>query len=201
MADFLRFTLLLTSLTIPLGAKDYGTIGQTFPVEEEDLIDYIRKRMQMLDGNKIQNHYVRLFQEPQSVSGVQESSIYSCHYFDPTIVAKTDIKDKEGKTIIPQGTTYNPLDHFSLSQALLFFDGSQGDHIEWAKSYGDASKWILVKGKPLELEERENRPVFFDQSGTLVQKLSIRFVPCRISQEGRCLKIESIPIKEKACAR
>lgn len=200
MADFLNTILLLANLTGPLSIKDFGVQGQTFPIEEENLIDYIQDSIKSdSDDKRIQEHYSQSFKNPEPVCGLSEAKKSTIHYFDPTIIAKTDIKDEEGKIVIPRRTAYNPLEYFSLSQDLLFFDGDQAEHIQWAKSLGKESKWILVKGKPFELEEKENRPVFFDQGGLLVQKLSIKTIPARVTQEGRLLKIESMPIKESTC--
>ena len=199
MADLLKFTLLLTSLTFPLGAKDYGVHGKVFHIEEEDLIDYIRNRIKTLDVDKLQEKSTHCLKHPTPVTGLSEAKTYAMHYFDPTVVAKEDVKDGEGNTIIPKGSSYNPLDCFSLTQDLLFFDGDNQEHIAWAKGCGNQTKWILVKGNPFPLEEEHARPIFFDQHGTLVQKLSIQAIPSRISQEGKRLKVETLPIKEMSC--
>lgn len=207
MADLLKFTLLLTSLTIPIGAQDFGTYGNTYPIEEEDLIEYIKARIRSLDNqaldeiqSKLSKHYKGRFQRPKPIDWLGRAEKHKILYFDPTIITKEDIKDEKGKVVIPKGTSYNPLEHTSLSQDLLFFDGDQEEHIKWAKSFGDQTKWILINGKPLELEEQEKRPVFFDQYGILSKKLSIKAIPARISQEGKLLKIELIPLEELACA-
>jgi conjugal transfer pilus assembly protein TraW len=190
MAYLLKLLLLL--LTAPL---DHGVHGNTFPIDEEDLIDYIQSRIRSMDAAKIQNS----FQNPKPVSGLVEAKTHAMHYFDPSVVAKVDIKDAEQKIIVQKGSAYNPLEHFSLPQNLLFFDGDQKEHIRWAKTHESEAKWILVKGNPFDLEKKEKRPVFFDQNGLLVQKLSIKAVPARVTQEGMRLKIESIPIEEASC--
>lgn len=207
MADLLKFTLLLTSLTIPLGARDFGTHGLTFPIEEEDIIDYIQNKIQSLDDQtictiqeKVGREYENQFQSPIPVKNIGQVTQYEVYYFDPTVITKEDIRDQNGKVIVPKGTSYNPLDHVSLTQDLLFFDGDNEEHIKWAISLGNQTKWILINGKPLELEERENRPIFFDQFGLLSKKLSIHAVPARISQSGKRLKIELICLEEVACA-
>jgi len=206
MADLLKLTMLLISLSIPLGASDFRAHGMTFSIEEEDLIDYIQSRILSLNEHtlssiqeKVRGQYKKSFQILPFVLEIN-SATYETHYFDPTIVTKADIRDNQGKVIIPQGTTYNPLEHIFLSQDLLFFDGDQEEHIEWAKSFGNQTKWILINEPPLKLEKTESRPVFFDQHGVLSKKLSIKTVPSRITQEGIRLKIESIPIRRVTCA-
>lgn len=207
MADLLKFTLLLTSLTIPIGAQDFGVHGATYPIEEEDLIEYIQNKIHSLDDQaisaiqtKVCGLYKDRFQRPKPIEWLARAAKHESHYFDPTIITKEDIKDEKGKVIILKGTCYNPLEHISLSQDLLFFDGDQAEHIKWAKSFGSQTKWVLINGNPLELEEQEKRPIFFDQYGLLSKKLSIKAVPARITQEGKLLKIELVPLEELACA-
>jgi len=197
MAIILAFVL----ITSPMVIKDHGVHGQTFPIEEENLIDYLTRRSQDLTSQdvceirqRLQKHYKKTLAEPSPVKNLQNATSYSVHYFDPTIIAKQEIKDGQGNTIISVGTLYNPLQHFSLSEELIFFNGDDPAHLEWAKSLGEHKKWILVAGHPLKLEETENRPVYFDQGGLLTRKLKIVAAPARVSQDGMLLKIEAIPI-------
>jgi conjugal transfer pilus assembly protein TraW len=198
MANFLKYVCLLSSFSCSLSAKDYGVHDQTFPVEEEDLLAYIQTKASSLDTKQFQSH--DRFQLPAPVDDLLEASTHSIHYFDPTIRANEEIKDAEGKIIIAKGASYNPLESFYLSQALLFFDGDNKEHIAWAKSKGDRTKWILVKENPFALEEENERSVFFDQHGILVKKLTITSIPSHVSQEGKRLKIESCPLKEGTCS-
>lgn len=199
MADLLRVLFLLANLATPPSIKDYGVHGRTFPIEEENLIEHIQSRIQNTGEERFQKYCVETYKEPQAVVGLIDASVHAIHYFDPTIITKVDIRDGEDRIIITKGSSYNPLEFFSLAQDLLFFDGDQKEHVQWARSMGKESKWILVKGKPFQLEEQENYPVYFDQRGLLVQKLSIKAIPAKVTQEGTRLKIESIPIEELTC--
>ena len=58
---------------------------------------------------------------------------------------------------------------------------------------GGKLKVILTGGSYLDLMRRWKRPVFFDQQGTLTDKLGIRHVPALVTQDGKRLKIEEIP--------
>ncbi len=193
MASFLNFAFLFASLNMPT-IKDHGVHSQTFHIEEENLIDYLEARFKNEPPRIIKAHST-----PQAVAGLKKAESYAVHYFDPTIILKDDIQDIEGKIIIPKGTSYNPLEHISLSQSLLFFDGDQKEHIQWAKSQKEGSKWILVKGNPFELQAQENYPVFFDQNGMMVKKFSISTIPAKVTQECNRLKVEALPLQESAC--
>jgi len=197
-------TFLALILSVMLVVKDYGTHGHTFPIEEEDLIEYLQNKIRSLDAKdmcsinqKLQKHYTSSIADPTSLD-LPHATSHHIHYFDPTVVAQQDIKDQEGTIIVAKGASYNPLHHFSLLEPLLFFAGDDPSQIAWAKSFEDQTKWILVSGLPLELEKKENRPVYFDQNGLLVKKLKIGSVPAYITQEGNLLKIETIPIG-KSC--
>ena len=107
------------------------------------------------------------------------------------------ILDADGKLLVPPGTTVNPLDTVSLSQALLFIDARDTAQVKRASGIlderGGKVKVILTGGSYLDLMRRWKRPVFFDQQGTLTDKLGIRHVPALVTQDGKRLKIEEIP--------
>jgi conjugal transfer pilus assembly protein TraW len=201
MATFLAFMLSASPLI-----KDYGVHGQVYPIEEEDPVEHLRRTTQSLteldlhevDG-RLQKHYVKQLREPTPLT-LPTSISYEVHYFNPACRAKHDIKDAAGKIVVSKEAFYNPLDHFCLKEPLLFFAGNDPAQLEWAKSLGEHTKWILISGRPLDLEEQEKRPVYFDQNGFLVQKLKISTVPARVSQEGKLLKIEMLPVEGKICA-
>lgn len=196
MARFLIIALLLFNSAF---AKDFGTRGNTFPISEQDLIEFLKNRVENLSDSQktalqkqLQDHYSKRLTHPPSVNGIVDAEIYKTHYFDPTITVNQDIKDHEGNIIAKKGTTYNPLLATSLSQNLLFIDGSNESHVEWASN--EPGAWILVKGCPLELEKKLEIPIYFDQGGVLCNRLNISHVPARVSQSGKYLKIEEIPV-------
>ena len=92
------------------------------------------------------------------------------------------------------GTKVNPLDTVSLSKALLFIDARDAAQVGRARGIlderGGKVKVILTGGSYLELMRRWKRAVFFDQEGTLTDKLGIRHVPAIVSQEGKRLRID-----------
>ena len=91
-----------------------------------------------------------------------------------------------------KGEKHNPLDKVSFGKPLLFIDGDEKDQIEWALS--QEGKIILVKGAPLELEKTYKHLFFFDQGGVLVEKFGLTETPARVSQQGKHLLIEAMPL-------
>jgi hypothetical protein len=74
-------------------------------------------------------------------------------------------------------------------QALLFIDARDTAQVKRASGIlderGGKLKVILTGGSYLDLMRRWKRPVFFDQQGTLTEKLGIRHVPALVTQDGK----------------
>lgn len=197
------FCLGLVSL-ISCHAKDLGVHGALFKISENNLLHIIEQRLQKLKNSgqlaeahqKITKRVQERVLTPQPVVNVAHTTTPRQYLWDPTLVVEEEIKDHQGQIIVKKGTKINPLDHVSWGQPLLLIDGDAEDQVEFAQSI-KAQKLVLVKGKPLALEQHLQRPVYFDQGGFIVQKFGIKQVPCRISQQGRQLLVEEIEITNK----
>lgn len=193
----MRISLFFLLLTFCLEAKDYGVHGELYPITERNLIEVFKEKIDQLSDSEKQEIHQRIAQKnqdklirphPLCLPITTERSV---HLVDPSVTVNEDIKDVKGNVVVSKGTTHNPLSIQPLNQPLLFFDGDDNEQVLWAKS--QPGMWILVRGSPLDLEEKENRPVFFDQGGVLCQKFQIKSVPARVSQEDLFLKVEMIP--------
>lgn len=135
-------------------------------------------------------------QYPKPVAGLGRSQTRRTYYFDPSIQSNLDIKDAEGKVIVAAGKTLNPLDYTSLTQWLVFFDGTDEGQVKAAEALARKYEWmvkpILVNGGPMDLMKRWKRTVYFDQGGYLVHKLGIENVPALVTQEGKRLRIDEV---------
>ncbi|PJD94535.1 MAG: type-F conjugative transfer system protein TraW [Parachlamydia sp.] len=198
MGHFLKILASFGLIITNLQAKDLGVYGNVFPILETSLLEYIKGKMKNLSEDdlvrlqtELQDKYIKRISEPPSV-GLLACKSYRCFYYDPTICTSSDIKDYEGKIIVAKGTSYNPLKVFALNETLLFFDGENPKHLEWAKKQNQG-KWILTNGKPIDLEKAENRPVYFDQMGKISKQLGIQAIPAQVVQEDLRLKIEEVP--------
>ncbi len=194
--------VLLLGVTPFLSAKDFGSVGETVPVKERNIIEVIQERANLITSkekdklqDKIKQRYEKRLRNPPSLN-LPETAYYSSHTIDCSITVNEDIKDEKGNVIVKKGTKYNPLTTNKLSRDLLFFNGDDIEQVEWAKSI--KGTWVLVKGKPLDLEETEIVPVYFDQGGRLCKKFRIRSVPAKVSQKGSLLNVELIPKGERS---
>ncbi len=179
--------------------KDLGNYGKCYEIAEEDLKEHLMNRIEKIPADeralivkRLNDRYEQSLSRPKSYKNPKKASTYKIRYFDPSICAQKTIKDHEGNIIVLAGETYNPLDHVSLKEPLLFFDAEDIEQLKWAKSHPAPNSWILVKGKPLDLEREEDRPVFFDQEASLSRHFELKNFPSRISQEGKKLIIEEI---------
>jgi conjugal transfer pilus assembly protein TraW len=182
-------------------AKDCGVCGHLFPIEEESFLEHLKDKLENLSEEELNNTLgnVRekqksLITNPQSLD-LSRATHYRSFSYDPSITAKIDIEDHAGNIVIAKGTHYNPLASHSLPSPLLFFDATDPDQLDWAKE--NSGEWILTKGKPLDLEKRENRPVYFDQFGMLCSKLGIKALPARLFQKDKELFVEEIKIEDE----
>lgn len=202
MAPFLTYVYTLVLLTGTLSAKDLGQYGALFSIKEEDFLQHIQRKLSALSSEQksylekqLKDHYIALIEEPPAVEGLREASEYRTYTVDPSITVAVDITDHEGHMIVPQGTVLNPLTLCGLKEELLFLDGDQPSHLEWARQQSTPAKWILVKGKPLALQHTENHKIYFDQFGLLSRKFELLHIPAKVSQDGMRLKVEEIPLK------
>ena len=196
-----KLVLLITSLFLTAAsAKNLGRYGQVFKVAEESFLEVIQNRLKVMNEQgkmeklqqDLQEKAATKVKRPTPVEGMTKARSYLRRNFDPTFVVNKTIKDHRGNLIALAGTSYNPLDHKSFGDPLIFIDGDDTDQVQWAISQD--AKIILVNGSPLELEKVHNRSFYFDQGGVLTQKLGIDEVPSLVSQEGKHLVIEAIPL-------
>lgn len=198
--------LVMIAFFDPVMAKNCGTHGVIYPIEEQDPIALIQKKLKFIqDNGELERRNLELqkiarasVERPQPVEGITKATKGRVFTYDPTYVVKEDLKDHQGQVFAKKGSKINPLETVSLSQNLIFFNGDDEEQLIWAKEQLAKSKeiksirLILVGGAPLKLAEELNTPVYFNQSGTLSKKLGIKHVPAVVSQESLHLRIEEI---------
>ena len=203
----LLLTLLILFMALPTFAKDLGVWGTTYPIAEEDLREFIYKRLNVLQQNgeleKMKQTFIKNVTEhtlrPTPVSGLTTTDQPKTFFYDPTFILNRNIEDADGNVLFPIGTKVNPLDKVQLHSVLFFLNADDLLQIAWAiknaKNY-QYVKYILVQGNIKEAENALNNKVYFDQYGTLVRKFGIQHIPCVVIQEAKKLKIQEYSVKE-----
>lgn len=201
-----RMALVAVAVLLSFAARahDLGVIGPVYPIAEPSLLEVILAKLRDAEASGVlarlqrdaQTRAKHQIEQPPAVKLTKATKARS-FFYDPSIIVPYAILDADGKLLVPPGTTVNPLDTVSLSQALLFIDARDTAQVKRASAIldqrGGKLKVILTGGSYLDLMRRWKRPVFFDQQGTLTEKLGIRHVPALVTQDGKRLRIEEIP--------
>lgn len=196
--------LIMVLVGVPplMHAKNFGQHGTIFEITERHLLKIMMAKLHaMQESGEMEQHKQKIItkvtqgiQRPLPVSGLQRAQEQRVSYFDPTLTIQEDILDHHSKVVVAKGTTVNPLDTVSWGKPLVFFDADDPDQLSWAMQYHQDAEFVLVKGAPLDLQSQLNKVVYFDQSGSLVQKFNIQALPAVVSQDGPRLKIEEVKL-------
>lgn len=198
---------LLAALALSATAKDMGTFGDVWPVQEQSFLALIQDRLQGLQDNgqlaelqqQFRNRVVEHTLRPAPVEGLVTDTQTHTSWYDPTFVVGQTLADAQGQVFARQGDTLNPLDTLALNTTLYFIDGDDARQVAWMKAQTPPTpvyKVILVNGNIKTAADALSERIYFDQQGVLTKKLGIHYIPAMVSQDGKRLKITSAPIKE-----
>jgi conjugal transfer pilus assembly protein TraW len=188
-------------------AKNLGVWGPLFPIEEQDIREFIYQRLNEMEQNgemaKLNEKFIKNVKEhtlcPTPVSGLTTTKEPKTFYYDPTYILNKDIEDHEGNIIAKKETVINPLDTITLHGVLFFLDADDKRQIKWALENAkkhDYVRYVLVKGNIKEAGKRLNDRIYFDQYGSITHKLGIRHIPCIVKQEGKKLQTQEFALEE-----
>lgn len=185
-------------------AKDFGVIGHSYEIIEQDIIEYIKAKLESQDLealNKEMQEKVRArISRPEPVVGITDAKEDREYAYDPTFVLREDIRDHKGQLIHVKGTAINPLSRVPLGKVLIFINGNNEKQVEYAfaeyKVQKEKAKIILTSGYPVELQKKhQDVLIYFDQFGALTKKLGIKVVPAVVKQEDLKLKISEVALR------
>ena len=205
----------LTTRLLPVGlalaaasacAGDLGVLGPTYGIAEPHLLDHIQQRLRDQERSgelqrlmrEAQTRGIDVVKHPSPVPGLRATETARSFYVDPSFTLDRNIVDAQGRLLFPAGTRTNPLDVVSLSGQLLFFDARDSRQLARARElmnrHEGQLKPILTGGSYLELMKAWQRPVYFDQQGTLIRRFGIRQLPALVSQDGRRLRVDELAL-------
>ena len=184
-----------------IAIEDHGVHGELFLIDEEDMIEVLKRRLlQLKESGKLeavqkefQDKAKKSVLEPRAVPHITPTVETRVFYVDPTLKVEGDITLPEGipnggHILAKKGDRINPLHTLKPNKGLLFIDGDNPAQIDHALKTKDAFDIVLVSGKPIELEERLNIPIFFDQGGIITKRYGITHVPAKMEVDGDRLK-------------
>ncbi len=200
------FLILVSQISL---AKSLGTFGETFPVAEMSLLQFIEARLKKLMKSNalinLQNQWVddvrQYANRPNALHLRTSSRIYHFSY-EPALILTKDIRDADGQLIYAKGTKVNALEKLPLYKPhWLFLDADESLQLAYAKrlitQYADL-KIILTNGEIEKTSNLLDKEIFFDQGGKLTQKLGIKEVPAFVERKTDKLFITIGGANEKA---
>ncbi|MBB4860535.1 conjugal transfer pilus assembly protein TraW [Novosphingobium chloroacetimidivorans] len=192
----------------PAAASDLGTLGQTWPIAEPDLLETMHARLlraqQTGELDRMNQEFSaraqRKVMRPDPVPGLSHAQEPREWEYDPAITVANDIRDAKGNLIAARGARINPLNLVALPRNLAFIDGDSPEELAWAARQGNDAKAmiIMVKGSPFEQMKAQQRRFYFDQGGALTTKFGIRHTPALVRQRGDVLVVGEVVLKREA---
>jgi conjugal transfer pilus assembly protein TraW len=185
-------------------SKDFGVVGHVWDIAEEDILEYIEKKLRAVDVEKLKEEMRdktrKAVERPKQVSGIVDNSLLRVHYHDPSYVVPEDVYDHKGNLLYKAGYKVNPLNRVPLRERLIFINGDNAEQVKYAlqkrKEYQGLAKIILINGAPLEIQRKEKVWMYFDQQGVLTTKLGIKAVPALVEQSVLRLKVTEVSKEE-----
>ena len=185
-------------------AKDFGVVGHSYEIIEQDIIEYIKEKLSSKDlealNKEMQDKVKERLERPEPVVGISDAKESREYYYDPTFILKQDIRDYKGQLIHAKGKEINPLSKVPLKIALIFINGDNEKQVEYAlneyKALQEKAKIILTNGSPVKLQkEHKDIWIYFDLFGALTKTLGITAVPAVVKQNELRLKINEVALK------
>lgn len=179
--------------------KNLGTVGETYPVVEPDLIAELRKEVLRQDQAKNRAQFldeIRMYQ-PSNLQKLPHTTADRTFAVNMDYSIKQDIIDGDGNIIYPKGFTFNPLDYLSFPGGMVVIDGTDPLQIKWFQNTPYAAnhqaKLLLSDGYASHLTRQLKRSVFY-LTADIAERLQLTAVPSVVVQEDRELRVHEIKI-------
>lgn len=192
------YLLVLSLLSTPVGAKDFGVQGTVYPIAEHHPVEVIEEQLKDLDPTELETLFQQSIAEDnifEPTKGWKPTTQPRRFSYDPTYTVSADIKDHKGYVLFKKGERVNPLDIMPIEKTLLFIDGQEEEQIQWVlASFPQDSKVMLVAGSPKTLMKRYARSFYFDQSAHLIKTFGITQIPAVVRIENGEVWVEEVKL-------
>ncbi|WP_065331579.1 type-F conjugative transfer system protein TraW [Tritonibacter mobilis] len=185
-------------------AKDLGTHGPLFEVEEPSLLDTIKNRLTEMEAageldqmrQEMQDTTRAYVNRPRPVLGLGKAEEYSIWEVDLSITLTEDLVDHQGVVFARAGAVVNPMAYSRFNKRIVLIDGDDPDQVSFALSDGDElnTLLVLVNGDPLGLMREHGRRFYFDQDAVLVNRFGIQNVPAVVQRADPLMQVEEIAL-------
>ncbi|WP_227742889.1 TrbC family F-type conjugative pilus assembly protein [Burkholderia gladioli] len=183
-------------------------VGNTYPVDEPDILAVIRDRMRRVDWNRQIQHAVDdARQAPFNGVEMPASTKTGSHLFDPSVTLTRDvINPANGRLIAPRGTRINPLQMQAFPYTVIAFDPYDPLQLRWAAEVVKSNPNTLayVTRNAMHSDGRATWDVIGTRTFTLDEKAARRFdiesVPTLVHQEGLSMRVSTYAPSSLAAA-
>lgn len=186
-------TIMLSCLFEPAKAKNLGSIGTTWEIQEQSILAFIEQRLhEQFDGKseeeikaEVQKRVEENVLRPPYVE-LPRATEDSERTFDPSFTVERDLADHKGQVFAKKGQVINPFDHIPFDRTLIFIDGDDEEQVKWVKNFKAEStvrKVILTKGNIRDMNNLLDEWVYFDQNATLINRFGIKALPTVIDEK------------------
>ena len=208
-----NFLIILALTFLVLGAsparatitKNLGTVGETYPVIEPDVVAELKQKAEEKDKSKDNSLVERMKKyQPADLHPLPRAEGDRTFLVDMTYSLERDLVDGEGKVIYPGGYTFNPLDYISFSGGLVVIDADDPSQVNWfrASPYleNHQARLLLSNGHAFDLIEQLKRPVFY-LTDDIAGRLQLSAVPSVVIQRGNRILVRECYIPDKVRGR
>lgn len=186
-------------------AKDYGVLGKTYPIKEQDLIEAMKQRMaEKVASGEIQRRMKEArgkgegYVKRPAGSYLPRAAAYSAVKIDVRYTLQQDIKDANNNVLFKKGTTINPLEIYPLQKGFCFINGDDEKQVKFARNKCHPNnKIVLINGDYEAISQKLKIHIYFDQHGNLIKRFNITAVPTVIRQSGNYLVKEVFPVENE----
>lgn len=187
------YTITFSCLLGQATAKNLGSIGTTWEIQEQSLLALIEQRLQDEFGGKtedeikadVQKRVEEKVLRPPYVE-LPRATEDSERTFDPSFTVERDLADHKGNVFAKKGQVVNPFNHLSFDRTLIFIDGDDEAQVKWLQGFKAETairKVILTKGHVRDINNLLDEWVYFDQNATLIKRFGIKALPTVIDEK------------------
>ena len=194
----MRYSAIFLSILLLFCAQAFSaqirleTVGKTYPVTEESLINAFKKRASAIDILALRD--AQASYQPANLQALPRARSDRAFTVEPSHSLDEDIRDSQGNLLYPQGFSFNPLHYARLRGSIVVIDASDPEQLAWFKSsYGQNQQDILLLSGGLagHLTEELGRPVYY-LSQDMAARLRLEAVPAVITADKDSLSVREL---------
>lgn len=197
-----KYIILLFSFSILFSSDnyvDFGIIGKTYKIEEENGNDFIEKRIKEIDWNLAEKELNQRVEEAFTSKINLPDSIKDSNIKELDLVAiRWDIKNIQGEIIYKKGDLVSSVLPLGAKLEICFINGKENNEvIEYLiKEFGSNCIYLVNNIDSREFEEKynvESYPIA-EQNLIFLERFNIKELPTKIIKEKDTIEKRTINI-------